>query len=506
MFFNSLSVESISTVLYIIPMKVHLFPRHLSFYILRAHTGPFIFSLCTLMFLFLLQFVMKFIDQLVGKGLSAWTILELITLNLAWMLVLAVPMSVLVAVLMAFGDMSSKNEVTAMKATGVSIYRMLAPMIIVGGLMTILLIWFNNDVLPEANHKAKTLTMDIRRKRPTLSIVAGLFSQEIQGYSMLVHKTFENSNELEGITLYDYTNPNVNIVITADHGTISFSHDVRKLIMDLHNGEIHELDLVNMKEYKRIRFKDHRIVTTVEGFDFERTSEGSVIRSDRELSAREMRYIVDSLWHARAMIDTGLQSLVREDFDRLLRGNKSAPFVAEQAQRGLPFGMAQPRRGPIYPLQGFEQPESRARIINSAVQNELLRMEMIEKQIDQYSVEIYKKYSIPIACIVFVLVGVPLGIMSKRGGFGIAATLSFGFFLLYWAFLIGGEKLADRGLLSPFWGMWSANILLGILGVYLTVRVGKESVVIDWSFMRRVIPKRFRRDLPDESIAPTVEE
>ena len=154
----------------------------------------------------------------------------------------------------------------------------------------------------------------------------------------------------------------------------------------------------------------------------------------------------------------------------------------------------------------MDQPESRARIINSAVQNELLRMEMIEKQIDQYSVEIYKKYSIPIACIVFVLVGVPLGIMSKRGGFGIAATLSFGFFLLYWAFLIGGEKLADRGLLSPFWGMWSANILLGILGVYLTVRVGKESVVIDWSFMRRVIPKRFRRDLPDESIAPTVEE
>ncbi|MDL1893026.1 LptF/LptG family permease, partial [Sphingobacteriales bacterium CHB3] len=98
-------------------MKLHLFPRHLSFYLLRAHIGPFFFSVCTLMFLFLLQFVMKFIDQLVGKGLSAWTIFELITLNLAWMLVLAVPMSVLVAVLMAFGDLSSRNEITAMKAS-----------------------------------------------------------------------------------------------------------------------------------------------------------------------------------------------------------------------------------------------------------------------------------------------------------------------------------------------------------------------------------------------------
>ncbi|MEK7249272.1 MAG: LptF/LptG family permease, partial [Bacteroidota bacterium] len=131
-------------------MKLPRFPLHLSFYLLRAHIGPFIFSLCTLMFLFLLQFVMKFIDQLVGKGLSAWTILELITLNLAWMLVLAVPMSVLVAVLMAFGDLSSRNEITAMKATGVSIYRMMAPIFFVAGTLAVLLVMFNNDVLPEA--------------------------------------------------------------------------------------------------------------------------------------------------------------------------------------------------------------------------------------------------------------------------------------------------------------------------------------------------------------------
>ncbi len=118
-------------------MKLHLFPRHLSFYLLRAHIGPFFFSVCTLMFLFLLQFVMKFIDQLVGKGLSAWTIFELITLNLAWMLVLAVPMSVLVAVLMAFGDLSSRNEITAMKASGVSIYRMMAPVVVVLNALTL---------------------------------------------------------------------------------------------------------------------------------------------------------------------------------------------------------------------------------------------------------------------------------------------------------------------------------------------------------------------------------
>ncbi len=104
---------------------------------------------------------------------------------------------------------------------------------------------------------------------------------------------------------------------------------------------------------------------------------------------------------------------------------------------------------------------------------------------------------------VFVLIGVPLGIMSRRGGFGAAATLSLGFFLIYWAFLIGGEKLADRDIVEPFVGMWSANILLGLLGIYLTIRIGKETVVIDWSFLKRLVPKRWRSGLGDEQEAFT---
>jgi lipopolysaccharide export system permease protein len=114
-------------------------------------------------------------------------------------------------------------------------------------------------------------------------------------------------------------------------------------------------------------------------------------------------------------------------------------------------------------------------------------------------VEIHKKYSIPVACIVFVLVGVPLGIMSRRGGFGIAATLSLGFFVLYWTCLIGGEKLADRDILSPFLGMWMANILIGLVGVYLTVRTAKETLVINWNFFTRFVPKKWRSTTEEEA-------
>ncbi|MBI4535758.1 MAG: LptF/LptG family permease [Ignavibacteriae bacterium] len=465
-------------------MKIHLLPKHLhlSKYLLRAHIGPFLFSLSTLMFLFMLQFVMKFIDQLVGKGLSAWLIIELISLNLAWMVVLAVPMSVLVATLMAFGDLSSRNEITAMKASGVSIYRMIGPVFFVAGILAILLVFFNNDVLPEANHRAKTLTIDIRRKKPTLSLVAGLFSQDIAGYSILVHKTFEKTNDLEGITIYDYTNPTTNVVITAERGKISFSPDYHKLIMDLQMGEIHELDLQDMSGYKKIRFENHRIAMNVEGFDFERSAEGTFTRSDRELSAQVMIGIVDSIKKETDKIEQQLRERMEQEMENLLT-RKPPPSLF--GTFGTPGG-------------GLTAGLNRARVTSSMLNNELLRIEYLEKQMDQYKVEIHKKYSIPAACLVFVMIGVPLGIMARRGGFGIAATLSFGFFLLYWAFLIGGEKLADRGITSPFWGMWSANILLAIVGIYLVIRIGRETVVIDWRQLHRLIPKRWRSDLPEE--------
>jgi lipopolysaccharide export system permease protein len=454
----------------------------LSRYILRAHAGPFLFSVSTLMFLFLLQFIMKFIDQLVGKGLNAWVILELIALNLSWMLVLAVPMSVLVATLMAFGDLSSKNEITAMKAGGVGLYRMITPVLVAGLLIALLLVYFNNYVLPESNYRLKTLMVDIRRKKPTLTLVNGVFSQDIPGYSILVRKTIPKTSDLEGITLYDYTNPAVNIVITAERGHISFSPDYKKLIMDLQEGEIHELDLQKMTGYRRVRFESHRIAMNVEGFDFERSSTGAFTRGDRELSAQAMRLIVDSVTTTQRQVENEFRNSVERDMRFKLSGSldSSANPVASRPDFSATSALI------------------RARMMSTSVATYLFRLDNLERQTDQYLVEIYKKYSIPAACLVFVLVGVPLGIMSRRGGFGVAATLSLGFFVLYWACLIGGEKLADRNIVSPFIGMWIANILIGIMGAYLTFRTAKETLIIDWSFMRRLVPRRWRTQLQDE--------
>jgi lipopolysaccharide export system permease protein len=446
-------------------------------YILRAHGGPFLFALCTLMFLFLLQFVMKFIDQLVGKGLSAWVILELIALNLSWMLVLAIPMSVLVAILMAFGDLSSRNEITALKASGVSIYRMMAPVLIAGIVIGGFLVWFNNYVLPESNHRLKALTVDIRRKRPTLTLIDGVFSQEIPGYSILVKKASQKTNDLKGVTIYDYTNPSVNVVITAQRGRISISGDYRKLIMDLWDGEIHQLDLTDRSAYRRVQFQTHRIAMAVEGFDFERTSASAFSRGDRELGAGAMRKVVDSLQKARTRVE--------DDFRKTMQRETAAVL-------GLSAEGSRPVAFPGMPAGSPAGALLRAQTIRARITTAMFQEQMLSKQIDQYWVEIHKKFSIPAACVVFVLVGVPLGIMSRRGGFGTAATLSLGFFVLYWACLIGGEKLADRDILSPLVGMWSANVIIGLIGIYLTVRSARETLVINWEYFRRFVPRRWR--------------
>ncbi len=432
------------------------------FYILRAHIAPFLFSFLTLMFIFLLQFLMKAVDQLVGKGLSAMVIGELIMLSLAWMVVLAIPASVLVATLMGFGKLSSQNEVTALRAGGMSLPRMMLTVLAAAVALAAGLVQFNNRVLPEANHRFKILMMDIRRIKPTLSINAGLFNQDLDGYSILARRTSEYTNDLTGLTIYDYTDPSTNVVITAEKGRVSFAPDYRRLIMDLTDGEIHRFTPTAPDEYRKIRFARHRIAMDAEGFDFERSAENAFSRSDRELSADVMRAIVDSL---RGEIERN-RIAAREERSTA----PVPPGMSRRPAQPLPAGSVELR------ATGLAAQGVRLRIIES--ENRTRSIASLEQQVNSYMVEIHKKYAIPAACIVFVFIGVPLGVMARRGTFGVAATLSLGFFLLYWASLIGGEKLGDRGIMPPWLGMWMANIFLGIIGLGLTLRLTREIPIL----------------------------
>lgn len=418
-----------------------------------------------MIFLFLFQFLMKSIDQLIGKGLSLWIITQLIVLNLAWMLTLAVPMSVLVATLMAFGSLSSNNEITIMKASGVSLTKLMIPVLICSVILTYLMIRFSNDVLPEANHKARVLLQDISKTKPTFFLEAGKFSDDIGGAKIFVRKTYENSNELEGVYIYDYANPNNKNLITSEKGDISFTNDFKNIVMNLYKGEIHQLNNTDYaNKYRKVEFDKHRIILDAAGFGFQRSSDNAFIRGDRELSSHAMNLLVDSINKSRTNNRDNLLNGILTDArlffkikfkDTVLNKNNTVVKKDSTKNYGYLFYDTIP-----FVFRSFIAKYAQ-------YQNYHFVEKQIDKQIDVYNVEIYKKYSIPFACIIFVLIGAPLGYKVKRGGFGIAAGLSLLFFLLYWVSLIGGEKLADRDILSPFWGMWLVNIILGIFGLYL---------------------------------------
>ncbi len=424
---------------------------------------------------------MKFADRLVGKGLDTWVIIQLIVFNLSWMVALVVPMATLVATLMAFGNMSQNNEITIIKSSGISLYRMLLAPFIASLVIAYLLVLFNNDVLPDANHQAKVLMQDISRKKPTLSLEPGIFSQEVSNYAILAREVDSKSNDLSEVTIYDYTNPRKINVVTAEKGKIFFSKDQSKLIMDLTNGEIHETDVYESNTYRKLVFENHRIAMDAEQFSFQQSAPGTGSRGERELSSSDMLLIVDSL--RNKLVE--YKGYFTQEIQKQMYLDGTVPSSTNSNDN---------KKNVVYTRLLNKIKNSKNLIVSKYA-----HVKYLQEEIDKYMVEVHKKYSIPVACVVFILIGAPLGVMVKKGGFGIAASISLFFFLIYWAFLIGGEKLSERGFFSPFWGMWTANILLGIVGILLIIKSVKETVTINFSFLRKIIPKQFRNDEETET-------
>jgi len=235
--------------------------------------------------------------------------------------------------------------------------------------------------------------------------------------------------------------------------------------MNLINGEIHQLNNKNyLEKYRKVIFKNHRIILPASGFGFQSSSDNVFIRGDRELSANDMRRIVDSIYQDISTVNKNFINSINHEFEFY----KKLKFVDTSFSKSLLGANISPQAsaGVIYPDTLINRYRKTLGYLEQ-LNNQMKITSELERQADSYLVEIYKKYSVPFACIVFTLIGAPLGYRVKRGGFGVAAGLSLLFFLLYWASLIGGEKLADRDIISPFLGMWLVNIILGVFGLYL---------------------------------------
>ena len=435
--------------------------KKISTYIISELFPPFILSLVVIVFIFLMNFMIKAVDKILGKGIEMMVILEYIGLNIAWIIALAIPMSVLIASLMAYGRLSDDNEITALKAAGVSFTRMIMPGLIFAVAMAAFMVYFNNNILPDFNHRARMLGSDIYRTRPDLTIEEGYFTNDIPGYSLLVRK--KNGEILEDVTIYNDENSKTQTTITAQRGRITIKGN--RLVLDLENGEIHELNVTNPEEYRRIEFEYHRFTIPIENMILERSTTRR--RGDREMSADMMRVRINDL---DTKIESAYEKLQGHSNNNLLK------VFRDESEIDADFDL----ESSVWPLSSSEITLSISRSLRGIkrtiqlIASEINLINNYKKQQNKYSVEVQKKYSIPFACIVFMLVGAPLGILAKKGGFAVGMSISLVFFIIYWTFLIAGENLADRGMISPFWAMWSPNLLIGSLGIYLSTRSVKN--------------------------------
>lgn len=484
--------------------------RILTRYMLRAHLGPFLFALSVLTGLLFVNAIARRFEDLAGKGLPVSVIIEFLYLSLPHIVALTLPMAVLVATLYAFSALSADNEIAAMKASGVHLGRLMMPLIVTSILVTGGMVWFNDSVLPETNHRLKALLMDVGRKNPTLTFRERAINP-IQSLNMRTRYYLEpgsidrSTGWMHHVVIYDLSDPQRARTVYADSGRIAMNEAETNLFLALYDGHVVEVNEQKPQEFQTVLFGQQFIELKEIGAEFERNAQ-LVPRGDREMSVAMLRAQVDS---AR---------------DRIAELRVEAVELAETVVQHALAGPAAPASPPS---AGFTRLTRRPRDVNrefsvdyATMSDELAqrargetlamqsRLRALEYQRNSYAVEYHKKFAIPFACIVFVLIGAPLAIRFPRGGAGMVIAISLSIFGAYYVSLIGGESLGDNGTIQPWLGPWGPNLVFLAFGIFALARIGRETATSrggGWDDLKDSIraviraPLRLRRghDRPD---------
>ncbi len=444
--------------------------RHL----LKASLGPFLFALSALTGLLFLNAIAQRMESLAGKGLGWDVIMEFMILSLPHTVALTLPMAVLVAVLHAFTEMAANNEITAMKAGGIPPKRILTPLLIAGAITGGVMLYFNDQVLPEANHRLKNLLLDINRKSPTFSlreqVLNRIQSQETGEVVYIRAATIDNqASTLSDVWILPASNMLRRRVTYADSAHMALNADRTDLYLTLYDGVIYETDHERPGAFQAVDFSRQIVPFRGIGNAMERNMSASQ-RGDREMTIAMLRDEVEM-----AQID------MREHRER------SRARALETVRIALDLPVDDPEAAATAVAAAQPQPGApRAIMVRDQVTYQALQaantltqqVASAEQRTYRYEVEIHKKYSLAFACVVFVLLGIPLAIRFPRGGLGLVIGASSVIFAIYWVGLIGGEDLAEHGILPPVIAMWAPNLIFGALALWMVRNMGRETATM----------------------------
>jgi lipopolysaccharide export system permease protein len=448
--------------------------------LLKSFIGPFVLIFFIALFVLVMQFLWKYIDELVGKGLSISIIGELLFLASASLVPLALPLAMLLSSMMTIGNFSEQLELTAMKSSGASLFRILRSMFIASLVISIGALLFSNYVLPIANLKFGALLYDVRQQRPALNIKPGVFNNDISGISIRVGAKDADNQTIHDVLIYDHTsNKGQGSVLYAKHGKMYTTPDKRYLIFELFDGnQYEENNTVSIKNRKneqvRFHFERWKKAIDLSEFSLTRTQESLFKDNYQMMNVRQLNDAIDSINLNIQRSYTQLNDYLKPYFSFLIdstmfeqpRANTATILHIDTLSAKEKVQVYHRALGNIRNVKGY----------CSIISNDIsIRTDLVTR----HNIEWHRKFTLSLACMILFFIGAPLGAIIRKGGFGLPFVVSILFFVVYYMITISGEKFAKEQVLTAFEGMWLSVLILLPLGLFLTYKASHDSALLN---------------------------
>jgi lipopolysaccharide export system permease protein len=484
--------------------------KRLYLFSLKSFIGPFIVTLFISMFILVMQFFWKYIDDLMGKGLEFSIILELLLYVSAHLLPLALPLAVLLSSIMTMGNLAENNELTALKASGLSLYKIMRPLLLFMTILALITFYFSNFVIPVANLKMRALIYDIQQTKISLVLKPGTFSKEITGFSIKVQKS--NNNTFEDVTIYDETNPFSIRVIKADSGEVYRSQKGEYLLFHLYNGMMNEELPTNETTYnkdgsvqknefhpgRKSFFESATFKLDLSGFQIQ--------RSDAELFKNQFEMMnILQLSQAKDSFNVKINSMTTTFAKGTLSEHiyfLSKDYIQEQKTnpKQLDSVFLRPDTGFVrladlntsHLRVAYNENVSKIRKRLQNIESQKFIVKGKEDELVKIDMEFHKKFALSISVLILFFIGAPLGAIVKKGGFGAPVVIAVLLFMIYYVISITGENMVKTEVVTPAFGVWLSSIILLPFAVFLNYKAANDLPIFqfDWSFFKRIFSKK----------------
>jgi lipopolysaccharide export system permease protein len=450
-----------------------------------------------------MQSLWLYIDDLMGKGLEWTIILELMFYFSANWVPMALPLSILLASIMTLGKMGESNELTAMKAAGMSLFRIMRPMLVIMVLVSGLAFYFSNSLWPKANFKLRVLISDIQETKASIVFKEGIFYEELEGYNIRIGKKLNGGTSFENILIYDYTNIKKNPghlqdprdykrIISAKSGTINQSQGGKYLLLSLDDGFVfQEMNPAEVKDsklpYSRYYFDKANLKFKLKSFEFERSEENQYEKEEYLLSLDQINDKLDTNLTELSKLELGWFNLAKNNFSIIKGSSDSLIIHTDTIIPSVTYyqGLSDVDKK-LNLNDAIAKIESKKQSLNVAI----LKKDNISTYRNDLIIKRHEKFTLSYACLMLFFMGASLGAIVKKGGFGVPVIIAILLFLVYFMLTRGGQEMASSGTLSPVVGMWLSAMILTPISIFIFYKANNDSKIFDFDFYIKLFKRK----------------